>query len=53
MPYNASMTTKYKLQLWDNNVISDDIIATYTFTPKDFYKETMQKLSIFLLQRKM
>ena len=37
LPYRASMSTKYKLEVWDNDGIFDDIMTTYTFTPEDHY----------------
>ena len=39
LPYSASMSTKYKLEVWDNDGIVDDIMTTYTFTPEDFYND--------------
>lgn len=39
LPYSASMSTKYKLEVWDNDVAVDDIMTTYTFTPEDFYND--------------
>jgi hypothetical protein len=37
LPYNGSVTTTYKLQVWDDDVIADDLMATFTFTPGDHY----------------
>lgn len=39
LPYNASMTTQYKLEVWDNDSLVDDIMATYNFTPENFYND--------------
>ena len=39
LPYDASMTTKYKLEVWDKDVLADDIMTTYNFTPEDFYNQ--------------
>ena len=39
LPYNASMSTKYKLEVLDNDVAFDDMMTTYTFTPEDHYKD--------------
>ena len=37
LPYTASMSTKYKLEVWDNDGLVDDIMTTYSFTPEDHY----------------
>lgn len=37
LPYTTSMSTKYKLEVWDNDGIVDDIMTTYYFTPEDHY----------------
>ena len=39
LPYTAAMSTKYKLEVWDNDGIVNDIMSIYTFTPKDFYND--------------
>ena len=37
LPYDASMTTGYKLAVWDDDVAVDDLMAAFNFTPEDFY----------------
>lgn len=37
LPYSASMSTTYKLEVWDNDVAFDDNMTTYSFTPEDHY----------------
>ncbi len=37
LPYKASMTSNYKLEVWDNDVAFDDNMTTYYFTPEDHY----------------
>ena len=37
LPYSASMSTKYKLEILDNDVAFDDNMTTYYFTPEDYY----------------
>ena len=37
LPYSASMSTEYKLEVWDNDVAIDDIMTTYYFTPEAHY----------------
>jgi hypothetical protein len=39
LPYSASMSTKYKLEVWDKDGLVNDIMTTYTFTPEDFYND--------------
>lgn len=39
LPHDVSMSTKYKLQVWDNDIAVDDIMTTYYFTPQAFYNE--------------
>jgi hypothetical protein len=39
LPYNASMTREYKLEVWDNDVAVDDIMTIYRFTPEDHYND--------------
>ena len=39
LPYTASMSTKYKIEVWDNDGLVDDIMTTYTFTPEDYYND--------------
>jgi len=39
LPYSASMSTKYKLEVWDDDVVVDDIMTTYYFTPEDHYND--------------
>lgn len=39
LPFTASMSTKYKLEVWDNDVAIDDIMTTYYFTPEDHYND--------------
>ena len=38
LPYNAGMNTTYKLEVLDDDVISDDLMASITFTPSNSYK---------------
>ena len=37
LPYSASMSTKYKLEVLDNDIIFNDNMTTYYFTPEDHY----------------
>jgi hypothetical protein len=39
LPYSASMSTEYKLEVLDNDVAFDDNMTTYSFTPEDFYND--------------
>ena len=39
LPYSASMSTEYKLEVWDNDIAFDDNMTTYYFTPEDFYND--------------
>jgi len=39
LPYRASMSTTYKLEVLDNDVAFDDNMTTYYFTPEDFYND--------------
>ena len=37
LPYSASMSTVYKFEVLDNDVVFDDNMTTYYFTPEDHY----------------
>jgi hypothetical protein len=38
-PYSASMSTEYKLEVLDNDIVFDDNMTTYYFTPEDHYND--------------
>jgi hypothetical protein len=37
LPYDASMSASYKLEVLDDDVIADDLMATFNFTPESYY----------------
>jgi len=39
LPYDALMTTQYKLEVWDDDVVVNDIMTTYYFTPENYYND--------------
>jgi hypothetical protein len=43
LPYNASVTTKYKLEVMDDDTIVNDNMATLTFSPLSYYNNDNAK----------